>query len=208
MINKFMTMCGLNEVKGMDVFMEKENQRVKLTKRIFKDTLIALLKEKAVHEIKVKELCDKAELNRTTFYKYYENIYDVLADVEYDVLKDSEECINEIEDITESQIKNTLYKQLCNIQKNKDVYYLLLINSADNEFYGNLMKTTVDFLKKKTEQTNVDLGENYEYIFSYIIAGTIDIIKRWLYEDVGLDANHITNLIYDLSNKILGISEN
>lgn len=203
-----MTMCDLNEVKGMDVFMEKENQRVKLTKRIFKDTLIALLKEKAVHEIKVKELCDKAELNRTTFYKYYENIYDVLADVEYDVLKDSEECINEIEDITESQIKNTLYKQLCNIQKNKDVYYLLLINSADNEFYGNLMKTTVDFLKKKTEQTNVDLGENYEYIFSYIIAGTIDIIKRWLYEDVGLDANHITNLIYDLSNKILGISEN
>lgn len=201
-------MCDLNEVKGMDVFMEKENQRVKLTKRIFKDTLIALLKEKAVHEIKVKELCDKAELNRTTFYKYYENIYDVLADVEYDVLKDSEECINEIEDITESQIKNTLYKQLCNIQKNKDVYYLLLINSADNEFYGNLMKTTVDFLKKKTEQTNVDLGENYEYIFSYIIAGTIDIIKRWLYEDVGLDANHITNLIYDLSNKILGISEN
>lgn len=203
-----MTMCDLNEVKGMDVFMEKENQRVKLTKRIFKDTLIALLKEKAVHEIKVKELCDKAELNRTTFYKYYENIYDVLADVEYDVLKDSEECINEIEDITESQIKNTLYKQLCNIQKNKDVYYLLLINSADNEFYENLMKTTVDFLKKKTEQTNVDLGENYEYIFSYIIAGTIDIIKRWLYEDVGLDANHITNLIYDLSNKILGISEN
>lgn len=203
-----MTMCGLNERKGIVVFMEKENQRIKLTKRIFKDTLIELLKEKAVHNIKVKELCDKAELNRTTFYKYYENIYDVLADVEYDVLKDSEECINEIEDINESQIKNTLYKQLCNIQKNKDVYYLLLINSADNEFYEKLMKTTVDFLKKKIEQANIDLGENYEYIFSYIIAGTIDIIKRWLYEDVGLDANHITNLIYDLSNKILGIAEN
>lgn len=187
--------------------MEKENQRVKLTKRIFKETLIELLKEKAIYNIKVKELCDRAELNRTTFYKYYENIYDVLVDIEYDVLKDCEQCINEIADITESQVKNILYKQLCNIQKNKDIYYLLLINSADKDFYGKLMKTTIDFLKKKIEQANVDLGENYEYIFSYIIAGTIDIIKRWLYENIGLDANHITNLIYDLSNKILGITE-
>lgn len=186
--------------------MKKENQRIKLTKRIFKETLIELLKEKAIYNIKVKELCNKADLNRTTFYKYYENIYDVLADIEYDVLKDSEQCINEIEEISESQIKNTLYKQLFNIQKNRDIYYLLLINSADNKFYEKLMKTTIDFLKKKIEQANVDLGENYEYIFSYIIAGTIDIIKRWLYENTGLDANHIANLIYDLSNKILGIS--
>ncbi len=188
--------------------MKKENQRVKLTKRIFKDSLIEILKEKAIYNIKVKELCDKAELNRTTFYKYYENIYDVLADIEYDVLKDSEQCISEIENICENQIKNTLYKQLCNIQKNKDIYYLLLINSADNEFYEKLMKKTIDFLKNKIEQTNIDLKENYEYIFSYIIAGTIDIIKKWLYENGTLDANHITNLIYDLSNKILGIAQN
>lgn len=188
--------------------MKKENQRVKLTKRIFKNTLIELLKEKAIYNIKVKELCDKAELNRTTFYKYYENIYDVLADVEYDILKDSEQCINEIENITEIQIKNALYKQLCNIQRNKDVYYLLLVNSADNDFYSKLMKTTIDLLKKNIEQANIDLGENYEFIFSYIITGTIDIIKKWLYENESLDANHITNLIYDLANRILGITQN
>lgn len=188
--------------------MEKENQRVKLTKRIFKDSFIEILKEKSIYNIRVKELCDKAELNRTTFYKYYENIHDVLADVEYDVLKDSEHCINEIENINESQIKNTIYKLLCNIQRNKDVYYLLLINSADNEFYKKLMKTTIDLLKDKLEQSNIDLKETYEYIFSYIIAGTIDIIKKWLCENGKLDANHITNLIYDLANKILGFSQN
>lgn len=188
--------------------MEKENQRVKLTKRMFKESLIDLLKEKAIYNIKVTELCDKAELNRTTFYKYYENIYDVLSDVEYDVLKDSEQCINEIEDITESQIKNTLYKQLCNVQRNKDVYYLLLVNSADNAFYEKLMKTTVDLLKEKIKKANINLGSDYEYIFSYLIAGTIDTIKKWLYEDNGVDANHIANLIYHLSNNILGIVEN
>ena len=119
-----------------------------------------------LYTIKVKELCNKAELNRTTFYKYYENIYDVLADVEYDVLKDSEHCISEIENINESQIKNTIYKLLCNIQRNKDVYYLLLINSADNKFYEKLMKTTIDLLKNKIGQANIDLKENYEYILS------------------------------------------
>lgn len=188
--------------------MVKENQRVKLTKRIFKNTLIDLLKDKAIYNIKVKELCDKAELNRTTFYKHYENIYDVLADIEYDVLKDSEQCISEIENITEVQIKNALYKQLCNIQRNKDVYYLLLVNSADNEFYGKLMKTTIDLLKRNIAQSNIDLAENYEFIFSYIITGTIDIIKKWLYEKESLDANQIANLIYVLADRILGITQN
>lgn len=70
------------------------------------------------------------------------------------------------------------------------------------------MKTTIDLLKNKIGQSNIDLKENYEYIFSYIIAGTIDIIKKWLCEDEKLDANHITDLIYDLSNRILGIAQN
>lgn len=42
------------------------------------------------------------------------------------------------------------------------------------------MKTTIDLLKNKIGQANIDLKENYEYIFSYIIAGTIDIIKKSL----------------------------
>lgn len=54
-----------------------ENQRVRLTKKLFRDSLIALLRKKKIYQITVSELCAAAELNRSSFYKHYGNVYDV-----------------------------------------------------------------------------------------------------------------------------------
>ena len=71
----------------MWVFMDKhENQRVRLTKKLFRDSLIALLRKKKIYQITVSELCAAAELNRSSFYKHYGNVYDVLAELEEDFL--------------------------------------------------------------------------------------------------------------------------
>lgn len=185
--------------------MEKENQRIRITKRLFKENLILLLKEKTIYNITVTELCNKAELNRTTFYKYYENIFDVLADIEYEFLKKTD--IIEVEELSEKEIKNTLYNQLCNIQKDKDIYYLLLINNVDDTFYETLLKSTIDLFKRSIEKFNINLGDNTDYIFSYIIVGTIDIIKKWLAEENPKSPQDITNLICDLTMKILNIKQ-
>ena len=61
---------------------KKENQRTRLTKMLFKDGLIALLQKKTIYQISVTELCEAAELNRSTFYKYYNNVRDVLTELE------------------------------------------------------------------------------------------------------------------------------
>ena len=58
-----------------------ENQRVRLTKKLFRDSLIALLRKKKIYQITVSELCAAAELNRSSFYKHYGNVYDVLAEL-------------------------------------------------------------------------------------------------------------------------------
>ena len=53
----------------------KNNQRFRLTKRLFHESLIRLLQKKPLYEITVSQLCSDSELNRSTFYKYYENVY-------------------------------------------------------------------------------------------------------------------------------------
>ncbi len=47
------------------------NQRVMLTKRLIKESLLKILKSKKIHQVSVKELCIGAEINRSTFYEYY-----------------------------------------------------------------------------------------------------------------------------------------
>ena len=51
--------------------------RVKYTKMIIEKSFVELLKVKQLNKITVKELCDLSEINRSTFYKYYDDIFDL-----------------------------------------------------------------------------------------------------------------------------------
>ncbi len=50
---------------------KKEDRRIRMTKRMLKDALIELLKKKDIYHVSIRELCEAADVNRTTFYKYY-----------------------------------------------------------------------------------------------------------------------------------------
>ena len=52
------------------------DRRIKYTKKIIKDCFFELLSEKDINKITVSELCNKADINRATFYRYYIDIYD------------------------------------------------------------------------------------------------------------------------------------
>ena len=53
--------------------------RVKKTKRAIQNAFIELLREKPVEKITVKEIAERAEINKTTFYAHYETL-DALTD--------------------------------------------------------------------------------------------------------------------------------
>lgn len=57
------------------------NRRVRMTRAMVRDALLELLDEKPLSDVSVTELCARADINRTTFYKHYGNPDDVLRDV-------------------------------------------------------------------------------------------------------------------------------
>ena len=68
------------------------DRRVKYTKKVIKETFISLLEEKDLKKITVSELCNNADINRATFYRYYLDIYDL-----YDKIQD--EFVTELKNI-------------------------------------------------------------------------------------------------------------
>ena len=64
---------------------KREDRRVTMTKRMLKDALIEMLKEKDIYHISIRELCERADVNRTTFYRYYSSQFDLLSDMERDL---------------------------------------------------------------------------------------------------------------------------
>ena len=72
-----------------------ENQRIRLTKKMLKSALIKLLESKPIEKVTVYELCAEAQINRTTFYKYYGSQHDLMADIQADFLAELENSLRE-----------------------------------------------------------------------------------------------------------------
>ena len=71
-----------------------ENQRIRLTKSLLKNALLELLAQKPIEKIAICEICAHAQVNRTTFYKYYGSQYDLLAEIEEDRFAKLEEALS------------------------------------------------------------------------------------------------------------------
>ena len=61
--------------------------RGKQAKARIRQAFTKLLREKPIQRIAVKELCQEAGVNRSTFYAHYQDIYDLLTKIEEDMLE-------------------------------------------------------------------------------------------------------------------------
>ena len=72
---------------GCKEMEKKEDRRVTMTKRMLKEALTEMLREVDIYHVSIRELCQRADINRTTFYKYYGSQFDLLADMENDLVE-------------------------------------------------------------------------------------------------------------------------
>ncbi len=81
--------------------MEKKpksvDRRVLKTKRAIRNAFAKLMVEKDINDITIMELADTADINRKTFYNYYSGVYQVVEDIERDILTSYEELLGGIE---------------------------------------------------------------------------------------------------------------
>ena len=59
-----------------------ESRRTRYTRRAMQDALIELLRDQPLGSITVKALCERADVNRSTFYAHYASIEELLHDIE------------------------------------------------------------------------------------------------------------------------------
>ncbi len=70
--------------------INENDRRVKRTKRSLREALFKLLQHKPVNHISVTELTKLADVNRATFYFYYDDIFDMLEQIQnesYEILE-------------------------------------------------------------------------------------------------------------------------
>lgn len=180
----------------------KNNQRTRLSKMLFKNALMDLLREKgSINKVSVRELCDRAELNRSTFYAHYQEPNDLLIEIETELLDATEEHLKKIGAENEIGAHKYILSFLQYIRQNDKPFRALLIDSTDPEFRSRFMQQSII---QFVENLRIVLPKELEqYIFSYILNGSTGIIIQWIRSDYAADENEIVNLLFSINNSAL-----
>ena len=179
----------------------KENQRIKLTKSLLKNSLIELMHIKSMNKITIKELCEHAEINRSTFYLYYSDQFELLKEIEDDLLLNAREHLKHID----SNLNNLHYiKELLRyMQANSDIFYTLLCRQENLSFQTSFIDISVRHLKINLK---LQCEERFsEYIYRYLTMGCLSLITKWLEAGFDLSAEELAEMIFQLSDNAISI---
>lgn len=174
---------------------EKLDRRKQYTRMVLKNSLITLLKEKPLATITVKELCSHADINRSTFYTHYKDQYDLLNKIEEEIIADMNMYLSEHNFSEKEESIQTTQKLLEYIVSKHDICYTLLIENKDTSFEERVMEVARRFLIDNwMDEFDYDSGDS-TYISTFIVSGSIHVIKHWLSRDMDKTPQQIAEII-------------
>lgn len=176
-----------------------ENQRVRLSKMMLKNALLRLLKIKAIEKISIYELCDEAQINRTTFYKYYGSQYDLLTEIENDLFSELEQNIID----SCSNGEDSLVMVLKLLLSKKETLITLINTVSDEDFTEKLFSLPIIHTLLTAEIPHDFDERQSEYVYLFFCQGCYAIIRRWLNNENRELPEMLSKLIYDLVHRIL-----
>jgi AcrR family transcriptional regulator len=181
-----------------------------MSKQLLRDSLTSLLYEKSIQKISVREICGRAEVNRTTFYKYYGSQYDLLEDMEREVMRVIDNYLFEPEnppDAAPMQINiRKIGKIMAFADSNPELCKILLNNNVDPEFPEKLINL-LSIRQLLALPPAAGRAENdLEYVFSFLVNGSFSLIKSWLNKDPRDPPSHIAALLADMMAKLVPAS--
>jgi len=147
--------------------MSSRNEITIQTRQNLIDAFWMLYCEKRIEKISVKEITDKAGYNRSTFYEYFKDVYDVLEQIEQSVIP----TLDEIPPILiQSKLHGMPMDSFVELfQKNKKYYLILLGDCGDPRFASKLKNSLKPLiLNEFSNKSNANQME-LEYILEYTL---------------------------------------
>ncbi|MDR2742127.1 MAG: TetR/AcrR family transcriptional regulator [Treponema sp.] len=141
------------------------NRSVRDTKARVRNTFLALMREKHYSKITIRELTEKANINRSTFYLYYRDIYDLLDKIEKDFISKLSAALQKI-----SRKNYTLHQHpqhtgvFSVLDQNTDLCKILMSNNGDINFFNKISETIFKVLHQGWSQA---CGNNRRLFWIY-----------------------------------------
>lgn len=182
----------------------KTDKRIINTKNKIKDSFLSLLEEKKIEKITVKEICERADVTRGTFYAHYENEYDLLKMLIIEMVTGAFKIIRHLSESGYSHDEKIamLTKMFDYLKSNK----ILLWYFVNRNTYEEISVMAKDFFYaiclKKAETVD---SERVQAAYMFTGCGILGLLNFWINDNCTIGSEKIA--VYFMSIIDGGIKE-
>jgi AcrR family transcriptional regulator len=177
------------------------NRKTRYTKMVLRDSLTGLMKEKSILRISIKDICELADISRSTFYAHYKDQYDLLQQIQGETIANVEKLLEKYnDDASRNGIVRMLEELLYYIADNGESIQVLLSENGDINFQKKIFGFTRQkqvlkyFSGKFNERTQ-------EYASIFVVNGSIGLIQQWLKNNMDIPVSEMARLIVKMTQR-------
>ncbi|HBL40052.1 MAG TPA: hypothetical protein DDY98_00160 [Ruminococcaceae bacterium] len=179
------------------------DRRICKTKESLKNALIALLNEKEINNITVKELCIKADINRSTFYSHYKDQNDLYNSILNQLFQNMElylkKSINIDFDNRASAI--TFLSRIFTYCRNNSEYTAVFLVSQRKNIVCEQISNFFKRYNIYSRNCRLEINEVFEhYYYTYVSVGIIAVVQSWMENGMKQSDEEMANIVFDLVN--------
>ncbi|MDD6062114.1 MAG: TetR/AcrR family transcriptional regulator C-terminal domain-containing protein [Oscillospiraceae bacterium] len=176
----------------------RNDRRVSYTKMVLKNALIELMQEKHIGKITIKEICERADINRGTFYTHYTDQFDLQNQIFEDLLSRISAYMDQTPYASGTPESMTMLTCIFRFTyENRQLVKLVFSDHSTIHLQDEILR----FLSEKKIFRNFPVRKEMEgYLYRYIAYGCVGIVREWL--ETGTDSPEtIAELVMQLTEK-------
>ncbi len=177
----------------------KQDHRVRITKMLLRDSFLDLLAAKPVAKITVKELCEKADVNRATFYAHYADIFALYEEVERDLAQTIMDSLNNASpDHSFAAFSNAICRI---IVENEQSCRAIFGEHSDPDFPLRIVETLRQHSIELWRLDYPDLSEKeLNRFYTFMANGCLAVVRAWVIGDMAESPEDIARFIERMTN--------
>ena len=180
----------------------KQDPRSAATKEKIINAYIQLLSETKPEYISALEICEIANIHRSTFYRHYDGINDIEIDIEKTVLKTFSVILENtpLDDFING--RKTFLKTVSETIRNDLSFYtkVLLVNRRVG-FIEKIDATIRNKLKETLSEKTELSDDEIDYVFTFAVAGRIAVYRKWILSGFKQSEDTISSILEKVSSK-------
>ena len=179
-----------------------ESRRTRMTKTMIRDALIDLLEEQPLEKISVTDICERADVNRSTFYAHYEDVSALMRDAEDDALAHVPVTQTVPSLSKEDAMMKKLIVFLQYIRENDRLFRVLILQADRSSFNQRLSQMILEQYRPLIHES-----DRWQYEYAFYMNGITGLLQEWFSSSFSPDEAFLAHFILDMALAVFRDSE-